>query len=75
MHYHTLAEKKGLGKVAICKGCTDIHVAVDSVTLRITPEAFVALGQMIQESLRHPKLSMAQKNPKEFMAQQLFSLA
>lgn len=75
MKYHALSEKKGLGKVVICKGCADVHLAVESISMRITQEAFVALGEMIQEALRHPKLRMAQKNPKEFMAKQLFSLA
>lgn len=59
MEYKTLAEKEGLGRVVICNGCNDIHLAVDSVTMRITQDAFVALAEMVQCALQHPKLSAA----------------
>lgn len=73
--YQTLAEKEGLGRVVMCQGCSDVHVAVDSVTIRITPEAFVALAEMVQQALKHPRLGLAQANPKDFVARQLFSQA
>ncbi len=75
MTYQTLAVKEGLGRVVICKGCSDVHLAVDSVTMRITQDAFVALAEMVQEALRHPKLCNAQGDPKSFMGSQLFSRA
>ncbi len=73
--HQKLAHKEGLGCVAMCKDCKDVHIAIDSLTMRITPDAFVALSEMIQEAMKHPKLAMAQENPQAFMAQQLFSLA
>jgi hypothetical protein len=75
MSGHTLAEKSGLGRVVMCVGCTDVHLAIDSVSVRLSVEAFVALGEMIQNAIRHPEISAAQSNPKMFMAQQLFSQA
>lgn len=51
MSYQALAEKEGLGRVVICNGCSDVHLAVDSVTLRITQESFLALNEMVQEEL------------------------
>lgn len=73
--HHTLAKKPGLGCVAICKNCKDVHIAIDKVSLKIAPETFIALSEMMQEALKHPKLVLNQANPKQFMAQQLFSLA
>lgn len=73
MHYHTLAKKDGLGQIAMCDHCSDIHLAIDSLTLRIKQDAFLALSEMIQKALRHPKMSWSQMDPKMFMAQQLFS--
>lgn len=69
-----LAEKAGLGQVALCRDCSDIHLALGTVTLRLSPEAFKALADMLQESLRHPKFFNAQGDPKFFMGSQLFSL-
>lgn len=75
MHNHTLAEKDGLGRIVMCSGCTDVHVAIDSMSIRISQDAFIALSEMIQKALRHPKIGLNQDNPKMFMAKQLFSQA
>lgn len=75
MSYETLAVKEGLGRVVMCQGCSDVHLAVDSITVRIAPEAFVALAEMVQEALRHPKLCKSQDDPKMFMGSHLFSRA
>ncbi|MCG3205822.1 MAG: hypothetical protein KCHDKBKB_02545 [Elusimicrobia bacterium] len=75
MHCQVLAEKEGLGRIVMCQSCNDVHLSMDSLSVRITQAAFVSLSEMMSQALRHPKICLRQDNPKEFMASRLFSLA
>lgn len=73
--YQTLAMQEGVGRVVICKDCSDIHLMVENMTLRISKDKFVALADMLQAAVRHPRLSLAPVHAHEFAGQRLFSLA
>ncbi len=45
-----LAECEQLGEVSVC-ACGTLHVAVGSVTLRLSPEAFAGLVHMCQRAV------------------------
>lgn len=47
---HVQLADSNVGHVSICPDCGVIHVALNHVTVRLTPEAFRALAQMTGEA-------------------------
>lgn len=56
MHYHTLSEKEGLGRVVTCEKCSDIHVSLKNLTLSLSREEFFGMAELVQKALQEPRV-------------------
>jgi len=46
---HLLLSQSDVGHVSICAGCGQVHVSLQFITLRLEPEAFRAMGNLLTE--------------------------
>jgi hypothetical protein len=47
---HLTVAESPIGKVSMCPECAVIHLAIAHVTLRLTPDVFNALEQMLRQA-------------------------
>jgi hypothetical protein len=55
--HQILAEAPGLGQVALCGNCEDVHLALGNTAVRLPKEVFLEIVKMARRAADHPLLS------------------